>query len=919
MKIRKNLIILTILTVFVLYLPFQAGAVVQWTKRGSNSVLSPAAFGAWDDYSVDMPAVIKDASTYKMWYTGTDDIESNEIPQTGYAYSSDGIEWTRGNSGNPVLSPGSPEEWDDQMAAAVSVIKEGSMYKMWYTGSDDNVGEIDFNLQIGYADSSDGINWTKYSGPVLTKGAASTDWDFDGVAKPTVIIDTDAPASERYKMWYVGFNDTVGIVGIGYAYSSDGINWTKYSDPVILTGPPGAWNAGDVYCPTVIKEDSVYRMWFTGEGNYEGDPEDSAEKIGYYTSIDGINWTQYRGNPVIMQGDTASDDFDENGAFNPMIIKDGTTYKMWYAGEKDCDPCLTQIGYATAPAYSGTHLEINKMRVSTDNRSGGMKTFVMFIPEGSGPLDFNELKVEGPGGFSHTFTDSELWNDQGNQIPMFITSGMPTAGTYTYTAKSNNGLTASNSLNFTSPTTIPVYGTGSGELDMQIKVGGTFYFNQSYIGTTTPAFRFKPAGGTDKYYCVQVFNYGSPKWTVWVSGLILGTDAVGGYIDIAVPANVFVPNAPYIWRVEIFDTSDKWTAHNRSASDIQNFYTGTKDTSATPDFIDWTAFRSQRSFLNGYQTHFGFKVINLAPWDIHVSDGKFSVLNQGGAGTFYNFNPNNNAQTGARAFYYWRGVWGIAADATSTGYEFVATENTNFYFDSANRLYEDVDTLPRITREDMLPYDNTYLENTTPTLSWLSKGTGYKYRVAIFTWSGTEILFSSFQDGLPAGQTMSETIPYGTLRGHNPYSWWVEVFDTNEYSRTRSNRLTFMTGAADAIPVPDIKSNGSDGPVTISTLDPLSVKIELDPGNYPGVQADWWVLANTPVGFYYKNLSFGWQPGLFVTHQGPLFNLTPPLEVLNASGLPIGNYTFYFAVDGNMNGILDGPLFYDSVEVSITP
>jgi len=798
MKIRKNLIILTILTVFILYVPFQAGAVVQWAKSGSNPVLSPAASGSWDDYSVEFPAVIKDGSTYKMWYTGADDIYSNEIPQTGYATSSDGIAWTRGNGGNPVLSPGSSGEWDDRCAAAVGVVKEGSTYKMWYSGSDDPSGEID-TLQIGYATSTDGINWTKYddpstpdapyaeSDPVLTTGKAGTDWDGDEVWDPTVIIDNDAPASQKYKMWYVGEDYTLGTVGIGYAYSSDGINWTKYSGPVIWPGPQGAWNEDCVATPTVIKVDSVYRMWLTGEDNHW------VEKIGYYTSIDGIHWTQYIGNPVIMQGDTASDDFDENGATDPMVIKDGTTYKMWYTGDKDCDPCLTQIGYATAPAYPGAYLAINKMRVSTDNLSGGMRTLVAFLPEGPGPLDFNELKVDGPGGFSHTFTDSELWNDQGNQTPFFLSSGMPAAGTYTFTAKSNNGLTASNSLNFTSPITIPVYGTGSGELDMQIKVGGTFYFNQSYIGTTTPVFRFKPAGGTDKYYRVQVLDF-KGEWTVWASGLVLGTDAVGGYIDIAVPANVFVPDAPYRWRVEIFDTSNKWTAHNRGSCDMWTFYTGTKDTTNTPDFIDWTAFRSQRSFLTGDQTNVGFKVINLAPWDIDTSDANFSVLNEGGAGTFYNFNPYNNAQTEPANFYYWGGLGGTAADATSTGYEFVATENTNFYFESVNRLYQDVSTLPMVTRKDMLLDDNAYLANNTPTLSWVSKGAVYKYRILIRSWSGQIIYISSFQNGLTAGQTMSETIPQGTLREYNPYSWCVEVFDTNEYSRTRSSWLTFMTG-----------------------------------------------------------------------------------------------------------------------------
>ncbi len=60
---------------------------------------------------------------------------------------------------------------------------------------------------------------------------------------------------------------------------------------------------------------------------------------------------------------------------------------------------------------------------------------------------------------------------------------------------------------------------------------------------------------------------------------------------------------------------------------------------------------------------------------------------------------------------------------------------------------------------------------------------------------------------------------------------------------------------------------------------------------------------------------------LLVTHQGALFNLSTT-EVLNipVSGLPSGTYTFYFAVDLNMNGIIDfGELFFDSVVVNITP
>jgi len=117
-------------------------------------------------------------------------------------------------------------------------------------------------------------------------------------------------------------------------------------------------------------------------------------------------------------------------------------------------------------------------------------------------------------------------------------------------------------------------------------------------------------------------------------------------------------------------------------------------------------------------------------------------------------------------------------------------------------------------------------------------------------------------------------------------------------------------------PLPDIKANGSDGPLEIDPDETLSVTIELNPGIYPGYPADWWVLADAPFGWYYYDAGTEtWLPGFKVSYQGPLFELTPPSEVLNTSTLPTGGYTFYFGVDGNRNGNLDEPLYYDSVDV----
>ncbi len=126
-------------------------------------------------------------------------------------------------------------------------------------------------------------------------------------------------------------------------------------------------------------------------------------------------------------------------------------------------------------------------------------------------------------------------------------------------------------------------------------------------------------------------------------------------------------------------------------------------------------------------------------------------------------------------------------------------------------------------------------------------------------------------------------------------------------------------------PTPDIKANGSDGPVNINTGLNLSVTVELDSGSKTGEDADWWVAESTPDGWYYYSLITSWTSagssytGLSPTYQGALFDLGS-YSVLNTSGLSEGTHTFYFAIDTNMNGSLDmGSIYYDSVEVNVTP
>jgi hypothetical protein len=151
-----------------------------------------------------------------MWYVGWDG--SNLEPRIGHATAQHpDSAWTK-DSLNPVLSFGNPGSWDYPRVDGPSIVYDGNIYHMWYSG-----GDL-FTWQIGYASSPDGSNWTKYddttttnppfseSDPVLPWGQSGS-WDDTWVGFCSVLDST----ALKYKMWYSGDN-TLGGGHIGYAW-----------------------------------------------------------------------------------------------------------------------------------------------------------------------------------------------------------------------------------------------------------------------------------------------------------------------------------------------------------------------------------------------------------------------------------------------------------------------------------------------------------------------------------------------------------------------------------------------------------------------------------------------------------------------------------------------------------------------------
>ena len=238
-------------------------------------------------------------------------------------------DWTK-DEGNPVLRKGPAESWENEAVAWPEVILDGSTFKMWYGGWGLSTDRI---WRIGYAESSDGISWTKdASNPVMDVGAAG-EWDDESALPGAVIFD-----GSSYKMWYHGYDGAIWRTG--YATSPDGIVWTKHaSNPVLNVGAGGKWDNFWAIITGVIFDGSSYQGWYIG-----GDGSNFSFRTGYATSPDGITWTKHPSNPVMDFG--TGGEWDNANAGVEAVIYNGSIYEMWYQGGGGAQ--LTQIGYATS-------------------------------------------------------------------------------------------------------------------------------------------------------------------------------------------------------------------------------------------------------------------------------------------------------------------------------------------------------------------------------------------------------------------------------------------------------------------------------------------------------------------------------------------------------------------------------------------
>ncbi len=352
-------------------------APLEWQKipgtGPGGSVLGLGGAGKFDALGNFTVRAFKDGATYYLYYGGSDDLHPGSCTgindthwRIGLATSSEGLAWTRvagAETGEAVLDNGAAGQFDSYLTYRPFVLKDvnssGSvLYRMWYNGSakpfncPNNTLALD--RRIGYAESDDGVRWTKFydgvgeGGSVLPLGGAGA---IDGQQVGYVWVLKDGA---EYKMYYSA-NDVTNTWRVALAVSPDARTWTKVrgklaGGSILDVGPAGSFDVACAYQPSVVKErDQLYRMWYRGcqaPRPVTGGPSQGV--IGYAESNDGITWVKIRQNGPSGEALTrgATGEFDSAGLTTPSVFLDGDTWTMYYAGFDSAGQFLTGLARA---------------------------------------------------------------------------------------------------------------------------------------------------------------------------------------------------------------------------------------------------------------------------------------------------------------------------------------------------------------------------------------------------------------------------------------------------------------------------------------------------------------------------------------------------------------------------------------------
>jgi len=233
-------------------------------------------------------------------------------------------------SNHPILSP-EGTTWQSAGTFNPAVVLYNGKFVILYRAQDKNG-----TSHLGYAESSDGLHFTRRPEPVLSP---ETDYEKDGGVEDPRLVKSKDKFGDMYYLTYTGYNKKDAQLCL--ATSRDLIHWERKG--VILPAYKGNWNVGWTKSGAIVSEKIQGKYWMY----FLGTSADKTDQMGLAYSTDLIHWAEATQTPVLPRRPGQFDSRVVEPGPPPIITKDGIVLIYNAADDK--------LVYRTAVAVFDPH------------------------------------------------------------------------------------------------------------------------------------------------------------------------------------------------------------------------------------------------------------------------------------------------------------------------------------------------------------------------------------------------------------------------------------------------------------------------------------------------------------------------------------------------------------------------------------
>lgn len=205
-------------------------------------------------------------------------------------------------SDDPILAP-SGNGWESAGTFNPAVVQRGDQIVMLYRAQDKSG-----TSRLGYAESIDGIHFTRREQPVLSP---SEPYEKDGGVEDPRLVQF----GDTYYLTYTGYNKQDAQLCL--ATSKDLIHWDRKG--VILPANKGNWNVKWTKSGAIVPEkiNGKYWMYFLGTS------ADGKDQGGLASSTDLVQWREETATPVLPARPSLFDSRVAEPGPSPVLTSDG--------------------------------------------------------------------------------------------------------------------------------------------------------------------------------------------------------------------------------------------------------------------------------------------------------------------------------------------------------------------------------------------------------------------------------------------------------------------------------------------------------------------------------------------------------------------------------------------------------------------